>query len=89
MTDRERVLAFFHHEMTDELPPAEGLFVVRGNAFHERPPFVKDGTDWFGVDWKEEGGLNALAPDPLQEPLMEDIADWRELVQSGGGRPCQ
>ena len=40
MTDRERVLAFFHHEMTDELPPAEGLFVVRGNAFHERPPLL-------------------------------------------------
>ena len=77
MTDRERVLAFFHHEMTDELPPAEGLFCRPGKTRSmSGPPFVKDGTDWFGVDWKEEGGLNALAPDPLQEPLMEDIADW-------------
>lgn len=81
MTDRERVLAFFHHEMTDQLPPAAGLFVGRGNAFHERPPFVKDGTDWFGVKWKDEGNLNALAPDPLQEPILEDIGDWREVVK--------
>ncbi len=80
MTDKERVMAFFHREMTDELPPAIGLFVVRGNAFHERPPFVQDGVDWFGVPWKREENINALAPDHSKDPILADISDWREVV---------
>ena len=81
MTDKERVLAFFHHEMTDELPPDRALLVVRGNTFHERPPFVQDGIDWFGVPWKREDNINALAPDHTQDPILEDICDWREVVK--------
>ncbi len=80
MTDKERVMAFFHREMTDELPPASGLFVARGNTFYERPPFVQDGVDWFGVPWKREENINALAPDHSQDPILEDISDWREVV---------
>ncbi|MCU6760872.1 methylcobalamin:coenzyme M methyltransferase [uncultured Roseburia sp.] len=70
MTDKERVLAFFHHEMTDELPPDKALLVVRGNTFHERPPFVQDGIDWFGVPWKREDNINALAPDYRPDVIM-------------------
>ena len=81
MTDKERVLAFFHHEMTDELPPDKALLVVRGNTFHERPPFVQDGIDWFGVPWKREDNINALAPDHTKDPILEDICDWREVVK--------
>lgn len=33
------------------------------------------------MKWKDEGNLNALAPDPLQEPILEDIGDWREVVK--------
>lgn len=39
------------------------------------------GVDWFGVPWKYESSVDAIAPDHSVEPIMEDICDWRELVK--------
>ena len=82
MTPKERVMAFFHHEPTDALPTDDGLFVLfNPEAYAERPPHTTGGTDWFGVRWKYEESVDAIAPDHTQEPVLEDICDWRDVVK--------
>ncbi len=81
MTPKERVLTFYKHKIPDELPTDDGVHIIYdANGYHERPPFIKSGKDWFGVDWIYEDSIGALAPDPYQEPILEDICDWREKV---------
>ncbi|MGI5932059.1 MAG: uroporphyrinogen decarboxylase family protein [Eubacterium sp.] len=82
MTPKERALAFFRNEPVDELPTDEGLFVLfNPEAYKERPDHTKGGTDWFGVKWKYEPSVDAIAPDHTEDPVLEDICDWREVVQ--------
>ena len=82
MTPKERVMAFFQHKPTDELPTDEGLFVLfNPEAYAERPPHTTGGTDWFGVKWNYEAGVDAIAPDHTQAPVLEDIYDWKEVVK--------
>lgn len=82
MTPKERVMAFFRHQPVDELPNDEGIHVMfLTNAFHERPPYAQDGVDWFGVAWKREDNVDAIAPDHTKPPILEDICDWREVVK--------
>ncbi len=82
MTPKERVLAFFQHKPTDELPTDEGLFVLfNAEAYAERPPHTTGGTDWFGVKWNYEAGVDAIAPDHTQDPVLEDIYDWKEIIK--------
>ena len=82
MTPKERVMAFFRHEPVDELPTDEGIFVLfNPEAYKERPSHEHGGVDWFGVPWKYESSVDAIAPDHSVEPIMEDICDWRELVK--------
>ena len=82
MTPKERAMAFFRNEPVDELPTDEGLFVLfNPEAYKERPSHVHGGVDWFGVPWKYESSVDAIAPDHTVDPIMEDICDWRELVK--------
>ena len=82
MTPKERAWAFFHHEPTDEVPTDDGLFVLfNPETYAERPPHTTGGTDWFGVKWKYEASVDAIAPDHTQDPILEDIYDWREVVK--------
>lgn len=82
MTPRERGLAFYRHQPTDELPTDNDLFVLfNPEAYCERPDHTTGGTDWFGVKWKYEQSVDAIAPDHSQAPIMEDICDWRDLVK--------
>lgn len=82
MTPKERVMAFFQHKPTDELPTDEGLFVLfNPEAYAERPPHTTGGVDWFGVKWNYEAGVDAIAPDHTQPPVLEDIYDWKEVVK--------
>ena len=82
MTPRERGLAFYHHQPTDELPTDNDLYVLfNPEAYAERPDHTKGGVDWFGVTWKYEESVDAIAPDHSQPPIMEDICDWKELVK--------
>ncbi len=81
MTPKERMLAFFHHQPTDELPSDDGLFVLfDAEAYAERPPHEIGGTDWWGVEWKYEATIGAISPDHTKSPVMEDICDWREVL---------
>lgn len=82
MTPKERVLAFYRHEMTDELPTNAGIhYIPDPSGFEERPAFIQTGKDWFGVDWIRDDSLNATTPDHSKPPIMEDICDWREVVK--------
>ncbi|MCC8141582.1 MAG: hypothetical protein LIO56_03480 [Lachnospiraceae bacterium] len=82
MTPKERMLAFFHHQPTDELPSDDGLFILfDAETYAERPPHETGGTDWWGVEWKYEPTINAISPDHSKPPVMEDICDWREVLQ--------
>ena len=82
MTPKERALAFFRHEPTDALPTDDGIFVLfNPETYAERPPHTTGGTDWFGVQWKYEASVDAIAPDHTQDPILEDICDWREVVK--------
>lgn len=82
MSPKERALAFYKHQPTDKLPTDNDIFVLfNPSGYHERPPFVQSGKDWFGVEWKREDALDAIAPDHTKPPIMEDICDWRELVK--------
>ncbi len=81
MTPKERMLAFFHHQPTDELPSDDGLFILFDpETFAERPPHETGGTDWWGVEWKYEATIGAISPDHSKSPVMEDICDWREVL---------
>ena len=63
MTPKERVMAFFRHEPVDELPTDEGIFVLfNPEAYKERPSHEHGGVDWFGVPWKYESSVDAIAP---------------------------
>jgi len=60
MTPKERVQAFYNHQIPDELPTDDGLFVLFDpNAFQERPPYIQTGIDWFGVKWKRDETIGA------------------------------
>ena len=81
MTPKERVWAFYHHEIPDELPTDEGMHVLYdASAYEERPPYVQSGKDWFGVEWLRDEGIGAIAPDHSQPPVLDDICDWRDVV---------
>lgn len=82
MTAKERVMAFFQHKPMDKFPSDEGLFVLFDpETIGERPPHLTGGTDWFGVQWKYEENIGAIAPDHSQDPVLEDIYDWKEVVK--------
>ena len=82
MTAKERVQAFFAHKPMDKFPSEDGLHVLfDAEAYAERPPHLTGGKDWFGVEWKYEEGIGAIAPDHSQEPILEDICDWKEIVK--------
>ena len=64
MTPKERVMAFFRHDPVDELPTDEGIFVLfNPEAYKERPSHEHGGVDWFGVPWKYESSVDAIAPE--------------------------
>jgi len=41
----------------------------------------KDGKDWFGVPWVYGTSESAFIPDHRCKPILEDICDWKEVVQ--------
>lgn len=82
MTPKERVLAFYQRKPTDAMPTSAGIHIKMNSAvFKERPPQNVGGLDCFGVDWVWDEITSALTPDPKQPPIMEDICDWREVIQ--------
>lgn len=49
------------------------------NGYQERPFGGKGGQDWFGVHWFWKEG--EPAPMPVAPYLLEDVCDWRDVVQ--------
>ncbi len=82
MTPKEQIKAFYDHKITKGVPNMKGLYIIPDpNGVGERPPFAQDGKDWFGVEWKREDNINAIAVDHTKPPVLEDIYDWREVVK--------
>lgn len=80
-TPKENAYKLYHHEIPDYIPKyGEGIINnVPVNGFHERPAGGKGGKDWFGVSWMYNEG--DPAPVPETNYLMEDICDWKDIVQ--------
>lgn len=82
MTPKEQIKAFYDHKITSGVPDMSGLYIIADpNGVGERPPFYQDGTDWFGVKWVRAENINAITPDATQEPILEDIEDWEEVIK--------
>jgi hypothetical protein len=78
---KENVSRLYHHEMPEFLPiMGQGIINnVPVSGIAERPQTGKSGYDWFGVHWEWKAGEPAPMPGP--EFILEDIADWREVVK--------
>lgn len=82
MTPKEQMTAFYQHKYDQGMPDIRGLYSIADPyGIGERPPFYQSGTDWFGVRWLRDEGINAIAPDATQEPILKDITKWKEVVQ--------
>jgi uroporphyrinogen decarboxylase len=51
------------------------------SGFHERPPGLTSGYDWFGVYWLFDTSRNAFIPDHTRKPVLDDICHWREMIE--------
>lgn len=82
MTPKEQIKAFYQHKYDKGMPDMRGLHIIADpNGVGERPPFYQDGTDWFGVRWLRADNINAIAPDATQDPILKDIAEWKEVIK--------
>lgn len=71
MTEKENVLHALRHDGKAEWI-ANITDSVRSFTVPQSRDKVKEGLDWFGVRWRDFS--------PLNEPLFEDISEWKERV---------
>ena len=86
MTPREQWIKYYQHEYKDgkTLPHLLGLHVVSADMsglWDRLPNHLDYGKDWFGCEWVKDGSIGITIPDPRVQFLLEDVADWREVVQ--------
>ena len=86
MTPREQWIKFYQHEYRDgtTMPSIAGFHMVTSDdaGMWDKPPVTMDyGKDWFGCEWVKDTSARQMIPDPRVEFLLEDIADWREVVR--------
>lgn len=84
MTAKEQWKAFYDHKYTgNTVPSPEGMeFYFETVGPNDRiPALAEKGKDWFGVDWIKDGSIGVVIPDPRVKFILEDVADWREVVQ--------
>ncbi len=82
MTPRENALIAYKHGTPEWIPnffTDIGMFMA--NPGQERYTGFEKGTDGFGVTWKFVPEAAACMTDPDTKPILEDIADWKEVVQ--------
>lgn len=81
LTPRENALIAYRHGTPAWIPcfyTDIGLF--QANPGMERYPGHQTGTDGFGVSWTFEPSIGAPMTTPGSEPVLKDIADWKEVV---------
>nr|WP_320024271.1 uroporphyrinogen decarboxylase family protein [uncultured Acetobacterium sp.] len=83
LTKKENVLNFYNHKTMDRyVSYLDGIrYLLESEVHHERPPYKKSGKDWFGVDWEWDEALQTFVPDHRQKPVLDDICNWREVIQ--------
>ncbi len=82
MTPRENALIAYSHKTPEWIPnffTDIGLFMA--NPEMERYCGFEKGKDGFGVTWKYVQEATACMVDPDTKPILEDIADWKDVVQ--------
>jgi hypothetical protein len=82
-SNKENRLNFYAHKPLDHFTTYfDGLdFSWQCSGFHERPPHLQSGLDWFGVYWEFDQAQQAFIPDHIRKPILEDICDWREVIK--------
>jgi hypothetical protein len=86
MSDKDKLLAWFRHELSSAEEAGFASFFMRGNPLVRglRVPICERGTgrtgyDVFGVHWTT--AIEASHCTPGQKPIYDDIADWRDQVR--------
>lgn len=85
MTERENILRLFRGEKPFWFPETNrSMLWVCGKSLDDlERPHYESGKDWFGIQWELQeamGNVGVTHPDPQQKPILEDIADWKEVV---------
>jgi uroporphyrinogen decarboxylase len=86
MTPKEQWLQFYQHKYNDgtTFPNLAGLHIVGSDftGINEKPHVGIDaGKDWFGCEWVKDTSIKVNIPDPRVKFILEDVSDWREVVQ--------
>ncbi len=82
MTPRENALIAYRHGTPEWIPnffTDIGMFMA--NPGQERYCGFEKGKDGFGVTWSFVPEAAACMTDPDTKPILEDVADWKEVVQ--------
>lgn len=81
LTAKQNVQRLYAGKMPEYLP-IMGQGIINNtpvDGYRERSAVGTSGYDWFGVHWIWEEGEPAPVPGP--DFILEDIADWREVVK--------
>lgn len=81
LTPRENALIAYQHKTPQWIPcfyTDIGLFMA--NPDMERYTGFGKGKDGFGVSWTYVPQACACMTSPDEKPLLEDVADWKEVV---------
>lgn len=82
LTPRENAMIAYHHGTPQWIPcfyTDIGMFMA--NPSMERYTGMEKGPDGFGVQWTYVPEACACMPSPDEKPLLENIADWKDVVK--------
>lgn len=81
LTPRENALMAYHHQVPVWIPCYyTDMVTIQACPELERYTGFDHGKDYWGVDWTYEPTIHAPMPTPGKEPILKDIADWRDVV---------
>ena len=86
MNGKEQWIRFYKHEYQSgtTLPNLMAFHMVGAEATELGEMLsskYESGRDWFGVEWVRDTGIGKTVPDPRADFLLDDICEWREVVQ--------
>ena len=80
ITAKENAMRLYRHEQ-QEYQSIMGQGIINNvpvTGFYERAE-GGNGKDWFGVNWSQKP--EEPAPMPIGPYLMDDVCDWKEVIQ--------